>query len=54
MTIYQIAGLFGTADLKVAMAHTDVNGFAITGIVPYYPGVFSESDFAGTEHVVKH
>ena len=46
MNIYQRAGLL------TQPTPTAVNGFAITGIVRYNPGVFSETDFAGLNQLI--
>jgi hypothetical protein len=46
VAVYDIGELFASAYLKAACAEKAVNGYRATGIFPYNPDVFSETDFA--------
>ena len=43
---YDISGLFGPAYFQASTMDKGINGFRCTGIYPFNPDVFAESDFA--------
>jgi len=43
---YDIAGIFSSAYTRAATMDKGVNGFACTGLYPFNPDVFGDSDFA--------
>ena len=47
--MFQIAALFRTAYIRAATMQIAINGYRATGIFPYDPHVFQDSDFAGAE-----
>ena len=47
--MYQIGAIFGNAFVRAATMQTAVNGFRATGITPFNPNIFQDSEFAAAE-----
>lgn len=51
---YDIAELFGKAYLECTTESTAVNGFRVTGIMPFNRNVFNDAEFLAAEHDVQN
>lgn len=49
VTLKQLAEMFGLAFIKAATMTTAINGFQKTGICPFNPDVFNDSDFMAAD-----
>jgi len=47
ITFYDMAGIFGTAFMRIATPDKAIHGFKCSGLWPFDPTVFSDDDFQG-------